>query len=154
MPDYTFAAIAVLIILVLWVVIQRESFEDTAKINETWPNYDPSVDMLEFRAKDPKQAKYTRHWDRDGWGLNSSEKYYNNLTYYNQGLSAYDPAGESMFDDPAGPPPLPGMSEVERLGHDVLGDQSAAADPSQINLFRFRAENEGTADELVAGIDD
>lgn len=154
MMNYMFAAIAVLVIVLLWLMYQDESFEDPSKIKDTWPNYDPSVDMIEFRSKDPKKAKYTRHWDRDEWGLDSSEKYYTNLTYYNQGLSAYDPAGETIFDDPAGAPPLPGMSEVDRLGYEVLGDQTAAADPSQINLFKFRAESEGTADELMAGLDD
>jgi hypothetical protein len=150
-------AFVVIVIVILYLAFSssgdKESFEEVHK-EKVWPNFNPSVDMVEFRAEDPQEAKYTRHWDRDEWGLDSSEKYYNNLTYYNQGLSAYDPKGETIFDDPAGGPPLPGMSEVERLGHEVLGDQAASADPSQINLFRFRAENEGTMEDGVAGIDD
>ena len=162
--DVTYTVIIMLTLLVLWFIYNqnREKFDvvkgddyiEPDHTRETWPNYDPSVDMIDFRAEDPKLAKYTRNWDRDEWGLDSSEKYYENLTYYNQGLSAYDPHGESMFDDPAGSPPLPGMSEVERLGYEVLGDQAAAADPTQIRKFRFRAENEGSASELMAGNED
>jgi hypothetical protein len=154
MDPVHYALAVIIILLTLWFIYDGEDFEDPSKIKETWPNFDPSVDMIDFRAEDPKEAKYTRNWDRDDWGLDSSEKYYTNLTYYNQGLSAYDPAGETIFDDPAGAPPLPGMSEVERLGFEVLGDQAASADPTQINLFRFRAENEGSATELVGGSDE
>jgi hypothetical protein len=92
------------------------------------------ADMVSFRSDDPIKAKYSMQ-NRDGWGLNRAEKYYENLVYYNQGLSAFDPAGGSMFDDPAGAPPLPGMSEVERLGIEVLHDQIAAGqEPSEMKF--------------------
>lgn len=95
-------------------------FKDSKPKADKQPEYfEPSVDMVEFRSDDPKQKKYTRHWDRDEWGLDSSERYYENLNYYQSGLSDTDPQGEIAFDDPAGNPPLPGMSEGERLNQEV-----------------------------------
>ena len=88
------------------------------------------ADMISFRSADPIKSKYTMNHSKDSWGLNNAEKYYDNLVYFNQGLSMNDPVGGNMFDDPAGspPPPLPGMSTIDRLGFEVLKDQ--LADPS------------------------
>jgi hypothetical protein len=85
--------------------------------------------MISFRSSDPIKAKYTMQWDQDDWGLNSAEKYYENLMYFNNGMSG-DPAGNRMFDDPVGSPPLPGMSTIDRLGYEVLGDQVTKTNPA------------------------
>lgn len=95
--------------------------EDMVDLNKVQP-----VSMVAFKSSDPIKTKYKMQWDGDEWGLNSAEKYYENLLYYNTGLSNFDPAGPSIFDDPAGAPPLPGMSEIDRLGYEVLQDQVAS----------------------------
>jgi len=120
-------ALLLAVLLVLLLLFFKMNGNTPDKPTESF-EYEPSVDMIEFRAKDPKQAKYTRHHDRDEWGLDSSEKYYENQVYYNNGMSELDPRGESVFEDPAGAPPVPRMSSIERLGYEVLGDQATPTD--------------------------
>lgn len=130
-----FAVLLILVVVVFYYAVQQPEHME----------HEVSVDMIDFKYDDPKKAKYTRQWDRDEWGLNSSEKYYENLVYFNNGMSGFDPAGPLMFDDPAGAPPLPGMSEVERLGYEVLGDQNILSN----GLSFAPPKTEGTMEELT-----
>jgi len=123
MDSLLLAVILILFLLILYkpVCTFVDNFSEGFNGSKVQP-----ADMVSFRSDDTIKAKYSMHDSRDEWGLNHAEKYYENLVYYNQGLSEFDPRGGSMFDDPAGAPPLPGMSEVERLGIEVLNDQVAA----------------------------
>lgn len=127
----TVIIVIILILLYSKLDLHAESYESSESSESFESSKVVPVDMISFKAKDPIQAKYTMQWDQDDWGLNSAEKYYENLAYYNNGLSSFDPAdsnGRSMFSDPAGAPALPGMSEVDRLGYEVLGDQANPTD--------------------------
>ena len=52
--DILIAVVIILATLVIIWYLNKEEFND----RETWPNYEPSVDMLEFRADDSKKAKF------------------------------------------------------------------------------------------------
>lgn len=103
----------ILFLLVIILFQQSEYFSDTEKVQP--------VDMIAFKSADPIKTKYTKNWDYDG-GLNSSDKYYENLVYYNTGLSDFDPAGDGMFNA-VGAPQAQGMTTIDRLGYEVLGNQ-------------------------------
>lgn len=126
MDGLLLAVVLVLLLIVLYPAL-CELFTD-APAEEGMVNTDKvqPVSMIAFKSADPIKAKYTMQWDGDEWGLNSAEKYYENLLYYNTGLSSFDPAGPGMFDDPVGAPPLPGQTEIDRLGYEVLQDQVAS----------------------------
>ena len=124
MDGLLLAVILILLLIVLYPALcelfttsSEEGMVNTEKVQP--------VSVLAFKSADPIKAKYTMQWDGDEWGLNSAEKYYENLLYYNTGMSSFDPAGPGMFDDPAGAPPLPGQTEIDRLGYEVLQDQAA-----------------------------
>jgi hypothetical protein len=97
----------ILFLLVIVLFQQSEYFSTTTKDTE---KVQP-VDMIAFKSEDPIKTKYTKNWDYDAGGLNSSDKYYENLVYYNTGLSDFDPAGDGMFN------------AVGALGYEVLGNQ-------------------------------
>lgn len=112
----------ILVLFALMIFTAYEGFTD----GQVQP-----VDMISFRSEDPIKTKFTQR-DRDGWGLDKSDKYYENLVYYNQGVSDFDPAGPDMFKVPT--EPLPGMSTIDRLGYEVLGDQAKTAFPGEYPL--------------------
>ena len=151
--EYILLAVVILLVIILFA--RREHSSNLPKpeleSNKKPTDSEVSVDMIAFRSDDPKKAKYTRHWDHDDWGLNSSEKYYQKLHYYTSGVAAADPMGQTMFDDPAGSPPLPGMSEVDRLGHEVLEDQIRSGGPIRpLGTFKFRDNFVGSAEDPVS----
>jgi len=125
MDELLLAVVLVLLVLMLFIHYGYENFQSFTD-GKVQP-----VDMISFRSEDPIKTKFTQR-DRDGWGLDNSDKYYENLVYYNQGLSEFDPAGPGMFDVVT--EPLPGMSEIDRLGYEVLGDQAKSAFPGEFKM--------------------
>jgi len=110
--------IAVILFLLVIMLFQQSEYFSTSNDTE---RVQP-VDMISFKSTDPIKTKYTKNWDFDPDGLNSSDKYYQNLVWYNTGLSDFDPAGDGMFNAVGAPSPV-GMTTIDRLGYEVLGDQ-------------------------------
>lgn len=142
--DGLLLAVILVLLLILLYPSMCEAFaaDDEEGGDESFSSTMVPVSMVAFKSDDPYKTKYTMQWDGDEWGLNSAEKYYENLLYYNTGLSNFDPAGPGMFDDPAGAPPLPGMSEIERLGYEVLRDQTTFSELQQrVNDYQISGKN-------------